>query len=70
MTFLPECGGCISPDRSFFKFSSGFIMISCMSDLLEKAEPASVVRHRLVTLFKNREFYVTAIPNVFLQDKH
>ena len=70
MTFLPECGAVFLQTEAFFKFSSGFIMISCMSDLLEKAEPASVVRHRLVTLFKNREFYVTAIPNVFLQDKH
>ena len=37
MTFLPECGAdiCIALDRSFFYSSSGFIMISCMSDLLE-----------------------------------
>ena len=36
MTFLPECGtDCISLDGSFFYSSSGFIMISCMSDLLE-----------------------------------
>ena len=39
MTFLPECGADkshrISLDRSFFYSSSGFIMISCMSDLLE-----------------------------------
>ena len=39
MTFLPECGAdidCIYLDRSFFYSSSGFIMISCMSDLLER----------------------------------
>ena len=37
MTFLPECGTdiCISLDRRFFYSSSGFIAISCMSDLLE-----------------------------------
>ena len=41
MTFLPECGadkdrGLANPlDRSFFHSSTGFIMISCMSDLLE-----------------------------------
>ena len=42
MTVLPECGADILPecglyfsDRSFFYSSSGFIMISCMSDLLE-----------------------------------
>ena len=35
MTFLLECGAHISLDRSFIYSSSGFIMISCMSDLLE-----------------------------------
>ena len=45
MTFLPECGAGISLDRSFFYYFfsffftflllSWFIMISCMSDLLE-----------------------------------
>ena len=37
MTFLPECGAdkSISLDRSFFYSSSGFIMISCMLDMLE-----------------------------------
>ena len=32
---LAEMSLCISLDRSFFYPSSGFIMISCMSDLLE-----------------------------------
>ena len=38
MTFYQNVGltfRCISLDRSFFHSSHGFIMISCMSDLLE-----------------------------------